>query len=610
VLHDDKHAMRWFSRAVSYLDAHIRHGYVPAHFFSTGIGADMRQLVSITFCVVLLLTGSAGAAEPSELSAKDAFKKAKGAFVTIQASDGKLGSGFLISSNYVVTNHHVIRGAKKVWVRRISDEKPVEVDAVMIETEENDLAILRIKDLPPDSIPLELAPADPPPEVGERVFVIGNPAGLEATITQGIVSGLRTQKGTLMLQVDAAAAPGSSGGPVMGGNGKVIGILSSGLIAADNMNFAVHVSALHSALSTLKATGAKPTRALESGDPADRPEAKGGAGVAGLADGRHQIQALTLFDEKTRANDVCGYDKKTSKWECDQEQLERFNVSAEAWVESSNLDLVPTVNASVDRDEGCVSKIELSFPATESDLVLHWESSGIVVGGSPEPVARQLKDGRTIRKPEPSVVLRNTTHSEVLVPVGRETCVVPPMSADTRNDTSAVLILVSVGNEKHQVRWVMNRAWTSISEKEAFSHVPEPKAPKFEAETKFIPGTTAGFCLGASVPCLLSAGTLAGIAALGASGRPESERSASLVASICTFGPLCTILGCVGGIPCSIGSAIGGGFGWNLMFSPSEPPPEAWEKDKLTDPRWSSYAKKRRSLGLEPVKAPEKPMAH
>lgn len=140
------------------------------------------------------------------------------------------GSGVIISSNgLILTNYHVIEGANNVratlWDGTIHPTTIVGTDP------DSDLAVLKIE--PPAGKPLTTIPFGDSGqlEVGRRVFAIGNPFGLDRTLTQGIVSSLgrtmRTENGRLIkgiIQTDAAINPGNSGGPLLDTNGRLVGI--------------------------------------------------------------------------------------------------------------------------------------------------------------------------------------------------------------------------------------------------------------------------------------------------------------------------------------------------------------------------------------------------
>lgn len=143
-----------------------------------------------------------------------------------QKAPQSLGSGFIISTDgYILTNHHVIKGADQVLVR-LNDRR--ELDAEVIGSDErSDVALLKIdaKDLPVvkfgDSSTLE---------AGEWVLAIGSPFGFDHTVTAGIVSAtgraLENETYVPFIQTDVAINPGNSGGPLFNLEGEVIGINS------------------------------------------------------------------------------------------------------------------------------------------------------------------------------------------------------------------------------------------------------------------------------------------------------------------------------------------------------------------------------------------------
>ncbi len=139
-----------------------------------------------------------------------------------------LGSGFIINSDgRILTNHHVISGSSQVEVT-LPDQTKYKAD-VLVRDRQDDLALIKIS--PRKKLPaLSLGDSDKL-QVGQKVLAIGNPFGLELTLTTGIVSSLgRTiqgdQNATLegMIQTDAAINSGNSGGPLLDSQGNVIGI--------------------------------------------------------------------------------------------------------------------------------------------------------------------------------------------------------------------------------------------------------------------------------------------------------------------------------------------------------------------------------------------------
>jgi 2-alkenal reductase len=139
------------------------------------------------------------------------------------------GTGFLWDgAGHVVTNNHVVEGAGQVRIRLASGEI---VSAEVVGTAPNyDLAVLQLgrMRMPPPPIPLG---SSSNLEVGQSVFAIGNPFGLDQTLTTGIISALHRRLPTSggreiadVIQTDAAINPGNSGGPLLESAGRLIGV--------------------------------------------------------------------------------------------------------------------------------------------------------------------------------------------------------------------------------------------------------------------------------------------------------------------------------------------------------------------------------------------------
>jgi S1-C subfamily serine protease len=150
----------------------------------------------------------------------------------------------------IVTNQHVVSGADTLTIRFMGGAAFDDVE-LLVEDSAQDLALLRVRiDKPtegeaPKAEPLELGNSDKV-EVGERAIAIGNPLGLEHTLTDGIVSARRIYEGRQWIQMSVPISPGNSGGPLFDMHGKVIGITTArvGSIFAQNLNLAVPVNAL------------------------------------------------------------------------------------------------------------------------------------------------------------------------------------------------------------------------------------------------------------------------------------------------------------------------------------------------------------------------------
>jgi len=142
------------------------------------------------------------------------------------------GSGFFFDrQGHIVTNHHVVAGATSIQIT-LSDGTWYPA-AVVGQDVYSDLAVLRIPDLDRDIAPLPLD-RDSVPGLGSRVYAFGFPSSLQGTLTQGIVSSIRSGMGTAhagrylvprLVQSDALLLPGHSGGPLLNTRGEVVGVM-------------------------------------------------------------------------------------------------------------------------------------------------------------------------------------------------------------------------------------------------------------------------------------------------------------------------------------------------------------------------------------------------
>ncbi len=151
-----------------------------------------------------------------------------------------IGSGFVVDAGgLIVTNYHVIAGAHGLQIKMKDGEIYDPVEVLDYDTR-RDIAVLKIR--PFKKLPT-LALSESAPEVGEDAVAIGNPQGLEHTVSVGVVSAYRQAEGYRLIQISVPISPGSSGGPLFNKKGEVIGITSAGVVAegAQNLNFAVPI---------------------------------------------------------------------------------------------------------------------------------------------------------------------------------------------------------------------------------------------------------------------------------------------------------------------------------------------------------------------------------
>ena len=226
-----------------------------------------------------------------------------------------IGSGILIDNEgHVVTNYHVIKGAKHLEVT-LQDKTVVEAEVVGYDPP-NDLAVLQIECPEETCLPAVLGKSGVL-KVGQSVLAIGNPFGLQHTLTTGIISStgrsLRTEQGYVenVIQTDAAINPGNSGGPLLNTQGRIIGIntaIFSRTGESAGIGFAIPVDTLSRVLPDLiehgrvvrpwigvsgRSLNSRLARALdapvEEGFLVERVEEGSTADVAGLRGGNRRV---------------------------------------------------------------------------------------------------------------------------------------------------------------------------------------------------------------------------------------------------------------------------------------------------------------------------------
>ena len=145
------------------------------------------------------------------------------------------GSGFFVSPTHIVTNYHVIAGTDKGTVNRVDNPTKYTIQNIVAVDEENDLALLYV--VIPNINPLPIGDSDKV-RIGEQVYVTGNPKGQQGTFSGGMISRIQNGK-KKRFQMTAPISPGSSGGPVLNNEGKVIGVTFMSIEGGQNLNFAI-----------------------------------------------------------------------------------------------------------------------------------------------------------------------------------------------------------------------------------------------------------------------------------------------------------------------------------------------------------------------------------
>ena len=242
-----------------------------------------------SIAIRIALVGMLGSAELGVAQPKSPRQVARDVFpsvvlLVIQDSSGApafLGSGFVLRDGLVVTNYHVVSGGTSGYCKLVGQVASREIAGTVAVDIAHDLAIVAVNGLRARALPIgdsgQVA-------VGDTVYAVGNPEGLEGTFSQGIVSAIRDIGDEAMLQITAPISPGSSGGPVLDGGGRVVGIAAATFREGQNLNLAIPSSRLVALSASISAnviplwrlrarTGAKPVAQTGSHASASAPVA-------------------------------------------------------------------------------------------------------------------------------------------------------------------------------------------------------------------------------------------------------------------------------------------------------------------------------------------------
>ena len=210
---------------------------------------------------LLLVLGSFSSAlhaqRPARTNLIGAARRATAYIEVKKASGGFTGSGFVISPDgLLVTAAHVIAGASSVSVRLPDGDRRV-VTGVYRVDHRFDYAIIKMEGVDLPTITLGNSDST---SVGQRIYVVGAPQGFEATVSDGLLSGVRSQGDHRLFQISAPASPGSSGGPILDEGGHAIGVVLGTWPepGAQNLNFALPINYVRAQLGTIASQDAVP----------------------------------------------------------------------------------------------------------------------------------------------------------------------------------------------------------------------------------------------------------------------------------------------------------------------------------------------------------------
>lgn len=187
---------------------------------------------------------------------------------TFSRDDKQIGTGsgfFITDTGDIISNRHVFRGAYRAEAETTKGKFPI--TKVLDQDPANDLVRLSLGRTGQKFQPLKMG--ESMPEVGESIMVIGNPLGLESTVSNGIVSAKRKfPPFNFVIQITCPISPGSSGSPVMNMMGEVIGVATFQIVQGQNLNFAIPISQVKALKTTaggeLSTVNFESTELLES----------------------------------------------------------------------------------------------------------------------------------------------------------------------------------------------------------------------------------------------------------------------------------------------------------------------------------------------------------
>ena len=232
---------------------------------------NRRIFPQLLLILVALVTARQSFAQENLPDLVKRVKPAIVALVTYDANGAALttGSGFFLRPGQVVTNLHVIRGARRCEVKTLDGKGRIYPVAGLLDVdEEGDLALLSVEMPPSRTRASQLATLLP--EEGEKIFVIGNPLKLEGSVSDGIVSAVRELPNIgKIIQITAPISHGNSGSPVFNLKGQVVGVVTIKVTNGQNINLAIGAARVRQLHAGKRRLLADLTMRDKSGDPAE-----------------------------------------------------------------------------------------------------------------------------------------------------------------------------------------------------------------------------------------------------------------------------------------------------------------------------------------------------
>lgn len=188
-------------------------------------------------------------------NAREVAKKVSPSVVLLVMEDENgqplaMGSGFVVKDGVVATNLHVIEGASRGYAKLAERKEKFNIAGTVAVDAARDIALLAVEDIKAPALTIGDSKVL---AVGDEVYAVGNPRGLEGTFSAGIISSIRKVGDDSLLQITAPISPGSSGGPVVNNRGDVIGVAVATFKGGQNLNFAIPSAYLAALTGEIKA---------------------------------------------------------------------------------------------------------------------------------------------------------------------------------------------------------------------------------------------------------------------------------------------------------------------------------------------------------------------
>jgi S1-C subfamily serine protease len=232
-----------------------------------------RKSIRVATALAWLAMAAWSPSVRAELQPEDLYSAVSPSVVALEVENvaGRqfIGTAFLaLGDHLAVTAWHVIHDARRVEAR-FADHQRVKVLGVVDKNEKLDLALIRLEGAAGPKMTL----SSTCPRIGSRVYVVGSPRGLDFSISEGLISQIRTLDGVRYYQLSCPISPGDSGGPVLNNRGEAIGAVSWRKADAENVGFAIPspaIARMNATLAPVAWSGGAPAAQPTAG-PADQP---------------------------------------------------------------------------------------------------------------------------------------------------------------------------------------------------------------------------------------------------------------------------------------------------------------------------------------------------